>query len=133
MVAQIMVLIVAAGGAVGSVMRLYMTGLIAPLSLSSGFPFGTMTVNIIGSLLMGILTGMMARFSEDGYGSSALYMFFGTGVLGGFTTFSAFSFDAVRLVNSGQWLTAMIYVSVSVILSIAALLLGMWFIRVMTS
>ena len=82
---------VALGGALGAVRR-YLVGL--SLKTASGFPWATMSVNILGSLLMGLLIGWLSR--QNG-GSDALRLFVAVGILGGFTTFSAFSMDLFTL------------------------------------
>jgi fluoride exporter len=102
--------LVALGGAAGSVLR-YLTVLAVPA------PAGTLIVNVAGSLVMGVLSVVLVTRLH----LSPLLM---AGLLGGFTTFSAFSLDTLKLWEAGQTLTALGYVLVSVILSIAALALG---------
>ena len=87
--------------------------------LGFGFPFGTLIVNIAGSFIMGML---MVMLLEKGARSVPFFM---TGILGGFTTFSAFSLDAVTLFQRGNAGLAAAYVAVSVVVSIAALVTGM--------
>lgn len=94
----------------------------------TAFPWGTLTVNIFGSFLMGVLAGWLAFKAEHGW-SQPLRLFLTTGVLGGFTTFSAFSLDAVLLWERGQAGHAAAYVAASVILSIAGLLAGLALVR----
>ncbi len=101
---------VAIGGAVGSVLR-YL------LVVGIGAPAATLVVNVLGSFTMGVLFIMLATRTS----LSPLLM---TGVLGGFTTFSAFSLDALKLWEGGQPLQAMLYVLASVILSLVAVALG---------
>ena len=84
------------------------------------FPWGTVTVNILGSALMGLLAGWLAFKAEQGW-SQPLRLFLTTGILGGFTTFSAFSLDAMVLWERGDVLGAAAYVVGSVLLSLAAL------------
>lgn len=108
------VLLVATGGAVGAVAR-YGVGL-AALRLGAGFPWGTLIVNVIGGLAMGLL----AARTED----PNLRLLLGVGVLGGFTTFSAFSIETVRLMQSEPHLAAL-YVASSLVLSIGACWLGL--------
>lgn len=108
------ILQVALGGAVGSVAR-YGVNRAAMASFGPGFPVGTVAVNVFGSFLMGVLVVALA---QRGNAWSPLLM---TGLLGGFTTFSAFSLDAVSLWERGQHATAAAYVAGSVILSLAAL------------
>ena len=108
------------GGAFGSGAR-YLTGL-ATLSLfGPALPYGTLAVNLIGGLLMGALVGALARVGDAG----TWRLLLGVGVLGGFTTFSSFSLDAVTMIERGQTGIAFGYVLVSVAGSIAALFAGL--------
>lgn len=109
------VFLVAAGGAIGSVLR----HLLAQW-LNTGFPYGTMLVNILGSFLMGLCA---AYFFKNI--SSPLAIFLMVGVLGGFTTFSSFSLDAVKLLAEGHVETALLYIIGSATLSIIALVIGL--------
>ncbi|NSX56015.1 fluoride efflux transporter CrcB [Parasulfitobacter algicola] len=115
----ITVLQVAAGGAIGATGR-YLTGALMIRILGPGFPWTTMVVNILGSFLMGAFIIYAAERS-----ATHLNPFIMTGVLGGFTTFSAFSLDAVTLFERGQMTAAAGYVIGSVVLSLAALFAGM--------
>ncbi|WP_270726235.1 fluoride efflux transporter CrcB [Shimia sp. Alg240-R146] len=113
---------VALGGAVGAALR-YLVGLsvvraIGPGAIS-GFPVAIITVNIIGSFLMGVF--VVAAANRGLTHLSPLVM---TGLLGGFTTFSAFSLETVTLIERGQWGAAGVYVALSVIGSVGALFLG---------
>ncbi len=101
---------IAFGGALGAVLR-YLTGLTVP------FPYGTMAVNVLGSFVMGICLVLLVERGMDRW--QPLVM---TGVLGGFTTFSAFSLDALRLWEGGQSGLAIGYVFGSVLLSLAAVI-----------
>lgn len=114
---------VALGGALGASAR-YMTGIATARLLGRGFPWGTLTVNIVGSFLMGVLVVALLHLSANRY--APLLM---TGVLGGFTTFSAFSLDAITLYERGQGALAAAYVAGSVILSLAALFAGLTLAR----
>lgn len=96
-----------------------------------GFPYGTLTVNILGSALMGLVVGWFA-FRTGEVGSSHLRLFLTTGILGGFTTFSAFSLDAVLLWERGESALAALYVGGSVVLSLLALLAGLALVRGLT-
>ncbi len=118
-------LLVAAGGAAGAALR-HLAGMAALRLFGPSFPWGTLAVNIAGSLAMGVLIGLLARASSGG---EALRLFLATGVLGGFTTFSAFSLDAVALYQRGAIAAAGGYVAASVALSIAALAAGLWIVR----
>ncbi|WP_245293881.1 fluoride efflux transporter CrcB [Methylobrevis pamukkalensis] len=113
--------LVAAGGALGSVLR-YAFGIAATRLLGPNLPFGTFGVNVIGSFVMGVFIGLWAlKFS----GTEAVRLFVAVGLLGGFTTFSSFSLDAVTLYERGAMATAAGYVVGSVILSLAALFAGL--------
>ncbi|MGP6087651.1 fluoride efflux transporter CrcB [Antarctobacter jejuensis] len=118
---------VALGGAIGASAR-YMTGIAAARLLGKGFPWGTLIVNVLGSFLMGVLVVALLHLNGNRY--APLLM---TGLLGGFTTFSAFSLDAVTLYERGEIAPAVLYVGASVLLSIAALFAGLTFARGMTS
>lgn len=91
-----------------------------------GFPFGTLTVNVLGSIAMGLLTEFFVM--RTGL-PQELRLFLTTGVLGGFTTFSTFSLDTVSLWERGQWGVAAGYVAVSVIASVVGLFVGLVMIR----
>ena len=114
---------VAAGGAIGSSLR-YLVNIGALRLLGPAFPWATLTVNVIGSFLMGALVVWFANRDL-----MRLAPFLMTGVLGGFTTFSAFSLDTVTLWQRGEATTAAAYVAASIILSLAALLAGMATVR----
>lgn len=94
--------------------------------LGMAFPFGTLTVNMVGSLLMGLIAGW---FAFKGDASQSWRLFLTTGILGGFTTFSAFSLDTALLWERGATTAALGYVTSSVLLSILALFLGLWLVR----
>jgi len=110
---------VALGGALGACAR-YLTGVAAVRLLGHGFPWGTLAVNIAGSFLMGVIVVALGHLSAN-----RLAPFLMTGVLGGFTTFSAFSLDAVTIFERGQHTLAATYVLASVILSLGALVAGL--------
>lgn len=110
---------VALGGAIGASGR-YLTGVLAVRLMGHGFPWGTLAVNVIGSFAMGVLVVALAQYNATRF--APLLM---TGVLGGFTTFSAFSLDAVTLFERGALMTAALYVGASVALAILGLVLGM--------
>ncbi len=109
---------VAAGGAIGAALRFLMGVGILRLT-GPGFPLAIMSVNIIGSFAMGLFVVFAAKTSN-----THLSPFVMTGLLGGFTTFSAFSLEAYTLFERGQTASAAAYVGLSVILSIAGLVLG---------
>ena len=96
------------------------------------FPSGTLAVNVIGGVAMGVLAGWLALKAGETW-TQSVRLFLATGVLGGFTTFSAFSLDAVVLWQRGESVAAGAYVLASVVLSIAGLLAGLFVVRVLTS
>ena len=116
-------LIVAAGGALGAVAR-YGIGRMLP---ATGWPWATLVANVVGGLLMGLLTGWLAF--RGGANSEAIRLFAAVGVLGGFTTFSAFSLETVLMIERRQLAMAGGYVAASVVLSIAALFVGLMVAR----
>ncbi len=116
---------VAVGGAIGASAR-YLTGIAAIRIMGHGFPWGTLTVNVVGSFLMGILVVLLAHFGNR----SAPFLL--TGVLGGFTTFSAFSLDALTMFERGQTGVAGAYVAASVVLSLGAIVAGVLIARGLT-
>lgn len=119
------VLIVAAGGAIGASLR-HLTGLAALRLWGPGFPWGTLAVNLVGSFVMGLVIEWLARRTGA---SNELRLFIATGILGGFTTFSAFSLDFAALWERGAIGIAMLYALVSVIGAIAALFAAFWMMR----
>lgn len=122
-------LYVALGGGFGSWLRFLVgrgwTALLGPLRAGE-LPYGTLTVNVLGSLLMGLLAGWLARHGSHGEGTRLLLA---VGVLGGFTTFSSFSLDIVGLAQRGQPGLAVIYAAGSVIAGIGGLFLGLSIMR----
>ena len=116
------VLAVAAGASVGAVLR-WLAGL-ALNGLWMGFPLGTLFVNCAGGLAIGFLVVWL-----EGGAAEWLRLLLLTGLLGGFTTFSAFSLDAMTLIERGDYATAALYVVASVVLSIAAVAIGLAVIR----
>jgi CrcB protein len=122
---MIQYLIVFIGAGIGGAMR-HGVNLAAAALLGSGFGYGTLAVNVVGSLAMGALAAFLAFQGEM---AQPWRLFLATGVLGGFTTFSAFSLDAALLFERGQLALAAIYVLASVIGSIAALFAGLALVR----
>lgn len=118
--------LVALGGAVGAVGR-YGAGLAATRVMPGAWPWGTFFVNVTGSLAMGLVVGWLAVKGADGHNEAKLFL--ATGVLGGFTTFSAFSLEVVEMVRADAMARAAGYAGASVGLGIAALLLGLWVAR----
>ncbi|MFN3862803.1 MAG: fluoride efflux transporter CrcB [Erythrobacter sp.] len=117
---------VALGGAVGSALRYHVgravSGLAGP---GNSFPWGTLSVNIIGSLAMGVLVGWLARGTPPAQTGESVRLLIGVGLLGGFTTFSAFSSELVTLVHRGQPGLAAGYAAASLIAGMAAVIIGL--------
>jgi len=120
---------VALGGGIGALLRYQlgraMTHWLGPAMVST-FPWATLATNAIGSLLMGVLAGWLAR---HGQGGDQLRLLLGVGLLGGFTTFSAFSLEMVMLIQRGQFTFALLYLILSVGLGISGLLFGLTIMR----
>lgn len=113
------------GGAIGASAR-YLVGVLALRFLGPGFPYGTFIVNVVGALLMGLLIHALAhRYA----GSPEIRTFVAVGILGGFTTFSAFSLEVVNMIERGNWTLAGIYSLASVIASVLALFAGLYIAR----
>jgi len=111
---------VALGGALGAAGR-YLTGIGVTRLVGSGFPSATLTVNVVGSFVMGVAVVFLIPRDSD---ASRWVPFVMTGVLGGFTTFSAFSLDVFALFERGRMVAAAVYIGGSVGASIAALIVG---------
>jgi CrcB protein len=118
-------LLVALGGGLGTALR-HGVGRWAIVALGPGFPFGTFAVNIIGGFLMGLLAGWLARMSS---GAEELRLLLGVGVLGGFTTFSAFSLEIYNMITRAEVALAAAYAVSSVAGSVLAVLAGVWLMR----
>ena len=120
---------VALGGGVGALLR-YQTGrltthLLGPQAVAT-FPWATLAVNALGSALMGVLAGWLMRHGpEIAWGGDHWRLLLGVGLLGGFTTFSAFSLEIALLIQRGQVLLALLYIALSVALGVAGLFLGL--------
>ena len=119
------VLAIAAGGAIGALLR-YWTSLAVHSRLGTGFPYGTLAVNVLGSLLMGFLYIWLIERMAAG---PALRAFLLIGVLGAFTTFSAFSMETLNLIEGGQAGKALLNIAVSITVCIAAAALGIFAAR----
>ena len=113
------ILLVAVGSGLGGVLRYLVP---CWIGAPRGFPWATLTVNVVGSLLIGLLSGLLAR--HGGSSAESIRCFAVVGFCGGFTTFSTFSNETFRLIESSQWLSAAAYVSLSVLAGLAAVFVG---------
>lgn len=126
---SINLLAIAAGGALGAVLRHGVNHAVLA-AVPTSFPLGVMVVNVLGSFVAGVLVSAFAHFYDP---PQAMKLFLVVGFLGGFTTFSAFSMDAILLWERGQVMLAAAYVAGSVVLSLGALLAGMFLIRMISA
>lgn len=113
-------LLIGLGGMVGALLR-YGTVTAVDRLTGTPLPWGTLTVNVAGSLALGVLLVLTERFAAD----AAIRRFAAVGLLGAFTTFSAFSWEVVAMLREGAWLRAMTYATGSVVLAVLALAAGM--------
>ncbi len=120
-----MMLAIASGGAIGAVLR-HLVGLVSLKFLGSGFPYGTLSVNVLGSFIMGVL---VAYFAHHWNPTQEVRAFLTVGMLGAFTTFSTFSLETITLWERGEIISSALYVLASVVLSIMALAAGLLLIR----
>lgn len=114
--------LVGLGGAMGAMAR-YGFGNWINRALPMSFPLSTLLINILGSTAMGLFIGMLGRINANW--APDLRLFVAVGVLGGFTTFSAFSLDTIELIERGEWLSAGLYVLMSVVVCLIGLYLGL--------
>jgi CrcB protein len=121
-------LIVFVGGGIGAALRHGVNVGCARLC-GTAFPYGTLTVNVVGSVVMGLLAGY---FAFRGEAAQAWRLFLTTGILGGYTTFSAFSLDTALLYERGELGLAALYVLLSVALSVGGLFAGLAIVRHLT-
>lgn len=119
------ILLVGLGGAVGSIMRFY-SGVIIKQFSKTTLPITTLMVNVIGSLIIGILIGYFAKIEHENANLKLLLI---TGFCGGFTTFSAFAAENISLIQSNETSTAMAYIAISVIASLIAVWLGLLIVK----
>ena len=119
------ILLVAVGSGLGGVLRYLVP---CWIGAAKGFPWATLTVNVVGSLLIGILSGLLAR--HGGSSAESIWCFAVVGFCGGFTTFSTFSNETFRMLENNQWLSAAGYVGISVAAGLAAVFVGYWLSKV---
>jgi CrcB protein len=125
---MLMIMAIAGGGALGAVLRHFVNNAVTHLT-GGDFPWGIFLVNITGSVLMGILVSLFAHAGEP---PQAMKAFLTVGILGGYTTFSTFSLDAVTLLGRGALAEAAFYMAGSVFLAIGGLYAGMGLVRVLS-
>lgn len=113
------ILLVAIGSGLGGVLRYLVP---CWIGVANGFPWATLTVNVVGSLLIGILSGLLAR--HGGSSAESIRCFAVVGFCGGFTTFSTFSSETFRMLENNQWLSAAGYVGISVAAGLVAVFVG---------
>ncbi|MEP3225916.1 MAG: fluoride efflux transporter CrcB [Parasphingorhabdus sp.] len=121
-------LLVMAGGAVGAAAR-YNLGRLLFYWGATGLPYATLLANILGGFFMGVLAAMLAR---SDFVAEPWRLLLGVGLLGGFTTFSAFSLEVLNMIERGNWGIALGYALVSVIGSVLALFMGLMAVRALT-
>ena len=114
-------LLVAAGGAIGSVARWRVSGWVLHQAVDWRFPIGTFVVNVLGCLIVGVLAGLAIK--EDFFSTDQRLLLF-TGVMGGFTTFSAFGLETFYLLRRGEYLIAGSNMVLSMVVGMAALWVG---------
>jgi fluoride exporter len=119
-------LLVAIGGALGSMAR-YGSGVLVGRMWGASFPLGTLLINIAGSLAMGLFIGFLARTTPSWQADARLFV--AVGVLGGFTTFSSFSLDAIAMIERGEWAQASLYIVGSVLIGLIGLYVGLLIFR----
>lgn len=117
-------LLVFVGGGLGSSLRYLLSSYLN----NNTFPYGTLTVNVVGSLIMGILLGELLRNHNL---STSLLLFLATGFCGGFTTFSAFAFENFEFLKNGDYTNFMLYTFGSLALGMAAIFVGIWLSKVL--
>ena len=113
--------IVGLGGGIGSAFR-YLTSVLSDKYIQNSFPWATFLVNVIGCLIIGILIGILAKQEAE---NTTVKWLFVTGFCGGFTTFSTFALENIKLFQSGNTFIALLYIALSVILGIFAVWSGM--------
>lgn len=117
-------LLIGTGSFIGGVSR-YLTSMWVQEKFVTPFPYGTLTVNIIGCFIIGLIFGAAERFSV----SNEWRLFLATGICGGFTTFSAFSSETLSLLRTGHYPSAFLYVLLSVVLGLIATFIGIFIFK----
>ncbi len=119
-------LLVGIGGALGAMARYGFSTAVG--TTANGFPLATLLINVLGSIAMGLLVGLLAKTTPQ-Y-QSEIRLLVAVGIFGGFTTFSAFSLDTITLIERGEIVLAVTYILASVILSLIGLMMGLYAMRV---
>lgn len=119
-----LLLVIGTGSFIGGVLRFLISQFIQTKA-SVGFPFGTLGVNLAGCLLIGLVYGLVVqgKINDD------WRLFLATGILGGFTTFSAFSYETVSLLRDGQLVYSFAYIAASVLLGLGATFVGLQLVK----
>ena len=123
-----LILSIACGGAVGAICR-YMASSAIQSLYSNSYPYGTLFCNVLGSLVLGLLYDTL---SKEGLFNENIKVFIQIGILSSFTTFSTFALEAFLLIEKGDYISAISYILISVVLSIGALILGINLIRIIS-
>ena len=118
-------LLIGLGGGIGSMLR-YLTSVVLQKYYATVFPLATLVVNILGCLLIGIIMGLLEKNQVT---DSSMKWFLVTGFCGGFTTFSAFGYENIRLLQNGNILLALVYISASIILGLGSVWLGFLLVK----
>ncbi|MBK8600479.1 MAG: fluoride efflux transporter CrcB [Flavobacterium sp.] len=118
-------LLIGLGGSIGSILR-YLTSVVIEKYYATIFPLPTLIINILGCLLIGIIMGLLEKNQAN---DSAMKWFLVTGFCGGFTTFSAFGYENIRLLQNGNIFLALVYISTSIILGLGSVWLGFLLVK----
>lgn len=118
-------LLVGLGSFIGGSGR-YLISKMLQQNIVNSFPYGTLTVNVVGCFLIGVVYGWSSKNPLD----ATWQLFLTTGILGGFTTFSAFSMEAINLMKSGNLYGAILYIFLSVLVGLTATAIGYWIARI---
>ena len=118
-------LFIGSGSFIGGAARYLIS--VAMKTISKGFPWGTLVVNLVGCLVIGLLWGFFSKNSSE---SSSWALFMTVGICGGFTTFSTFSKEALMMLQAGNFISLLAYVAISVIAGIALVAAGYYLVRI---